>query len=221
MTARSKHGRLSPRRTALVGAVLGLGVGLPGFFVLEAPLWLAPWVGLIALLGWVGYSAEPVFDEKNPVPAQPRRVRDGRLLMMELPGDRFMMGSRDTDDMAREDEKPPHRVTLSGFRLATTPVTAGLYREIMQGEILPEAEARLPVVSVSWHEAITFCNALSRREGYHPCYRSIFGRWWCDWRADGYRLPTEAEWEYACRAGSRATPAIANPVPRFADSCLV
>jgi hypothetical protein len=47
--------------SALVGAVLGLGVGLPGFLVLEAPLWLVPWVGLIALLGWVGYSAEQVF----------------------------------------------------------------------------------------------------------------------------------------------------------------
>ena len=112
------------------------------------------------------------------------------------------MGSPDTDEMAGDDEKPQHMVTVSGFRIAVTPVTAGLYNEVMQREPVPPPQERLPAVDVSWYDAIAFCNRLSVREGYRPCYRRRFRRWVCDWRADGYRLPTEAEWEYACRAGT-------------------
>ncbi len=197
---------LPPSLVAIAGVVLGLSVGLSGFFYLETPPWALLWAALFALfalLGWLGFSAAPTFTEKNPVPAQPRRVCDGPLVMMELPGGSFPMGSPDTDDMAGDNEKPQHQVTLSGFRMATTPVTAGLYHKVMHDEMLPDAEARRPVVDIYWYDAIAFCNALSRQEGYRPCYRSLFGRWWCNWRADGYRLPTEAEWEYACRAGTK------------------
>jgi formylglycine-generating enzyme required for sulfatase activity len=162
------------------------------------------WGGLFMALWRMAAYAEPVFEEANPVvvEASPTRVRDGPLTMMELPGGQFLMGSPYTDGLAEDNEKPPHMVTVSGFRMAVTPVTAGLYNEVMQrGSVSPEQE-RLPAVDVTWYDAIDFCNRLSIREGYRPCYRRRFRRWMCDWRADGYRLPTEAEWEYACRAGT-------------------
>lgn len=188
------------------GIALGCAIGGAGFFYLEAPGWAAFWLTLFAALGWLGYTAAPVFDEANPIAASTRvrRVLDGPLLMVDLPGGEFLMGSPDSDDMAGSSEKPQHQVSVGPFRIAVTPVTAELYRELMAQPSTAEAEqeARSPATGVLWLEAIEFCNRLSARGGYRPCYSRRFGRWCCDWRADGYRLPTEAEWEYACRAGS-------------------
>ncbi|MFE9858624.1 formylglycine-generating enzyme family protein [Streptomyces sp. NPDC005780] len=112
---------------------------------------------------------------------------------------------------------PPGRVTLSDrrtqrswavdlapYRLAAFPVTQAQYAQVT-GERPSTAQGELlPVEGVSWLDAVRFCNALSLREGLAPAYRLHDDAAGVEWdpATDGYRLPAEAEWEHACRAGT-------------------
>ncbi|MFI7361636.1 formylglycine-generating enzyme family protein [Streptomyces sp. NPDC050149] len=112
---------------------------------------------------------------------------------------------------------PPGRVTLSDrrterswavdlapYRLAAFPVTQAQYAQVT-GERPSAAQGELlPVEGVSWLDAVRFCNALSLREGLAPAYRLHDDAAGVEWdpATDGYRLPAEAEWEHACRAGT-------------------
>ena len=127
-----------------------------------------------------------------------------------LSGGRFMMGSDPAiDKLADDDEQPRHGVLLSPFEIADRPVTRELYRRVMgadSGGWEHGSRQDLPATDLSWFDALRFCNKLSREHGLSECYREYDdGDWrWPDRQADGFRLPTEAEWEYACRAGSES-----------------
>jgi len=125
--------------------------------------------------------------------------------MVLIPGGKFTMGS----DKGDVDEQPRHEVTVSGFALAKYEVTneeferfAPEHRSMRNGNSWRDRE---PVVAVNWEDAIQYCNWLSEKAGLTPVYKArgkhttpyINGTFFTmDPKADGFRLPTEAEWEY-------------------------
>jgi sulfatase modifying factor 1 len=180
---------------------------------------------LIPAAGRAGWRPRLVWDEHSlPVglqpdsdggqslpesPTPPYPIQDQMIELMALPAGRFWMGSdQRLDPDSYADERPRHRVRLSAFAIARRPVTRGLYRQVMSDApsswSTDDSDDDLPANALDWEQALLCCNALSVQAGLQPCYRRRLWRWVCNWRASGYRLPTEAEWEYACRAGTES-----------------
>jgi formylglycine-generating enzyme required for sulfatase activity len=121
--------------------------------------------------------------------------------LVQVNGGEFSMGSRRGD----ADELPIHSVWVSSFEIGTRLVTQAEYLAVMESNpSLFSGKPNAPVEGVSWFDAIEFCNRLSDLEGLDRCYTIVDAVVVCDWTANGYRLPTEAEWEYAANGGDRA-----------------
>ena len=119
------------------------------------------------------------------------------IRMVFIPGGSFRMGTEDFE----EDEMPARTVTVDGFEIGVTEVTQAQYTAIM-GETPSffKGNDDFPVERVTWFDAVKFCNKLSDKASLNRCYDE--NTWICDFSENGFRLPTEAEWEYACRAGT-------------------
>jgi len=116
--------------------------------------------------------------------------------MVALPAGSFTMGNNAGDS----DEQPVHEVRVSGFLIDVREVTQQSYEKLMGKNPAKFKAPDRPVERASWASAAQYCNMRSSLEGFKPCYDTK--TYSCDYAADGYRLPTEAEWEYACRAGT-------------------
>lgn len=123
--------------------------------------------------------------------------------MVCIPAGRFLMGNVSGHPAGEEDETPVHEVVITRpFLMGRTEVTQAQYEAVMGNNPSSFTGEDHPVEEISWGAAVAFCNALSILEGYDTCYTNGSEGTICDFTANGYRLPTEAEWEYACRGGT-------------------
>lgn len=153
--------------------------------------------------------------EKQPekTPADSSQADDG---LVRIEGGTFLMGSPE-EERQREADETLHEVSVSSFYLSPTEVSQQEYEAVMGTNPSHHTGADLPVENVTWYDAIAFCNALSEREGLEPVYTIEDKTVTWDRSANGYRLPTEAEWEYASRAGTDTVFTFGNQV--HSDFC--
>jgi formylglycine-generating enzyme required for sulfatase activity/TolB-like protein len=118
-------------------------------------------------------------------------------------GGTFTMGSPSNEPDRESDEGPQHQVTVKSIYMGKYEVTQREWQELMGNNPSNFKGENLPVEQVSWFEVIEYCNKRSVKEGLTPAYRGSGNSITCDWSANGYRLPTEAEWEYAAKGGNK------------------
>ncbi len=205
--------------------------GLIGDYDLTATATIkgAKWVGSARVSIKEDQTATIKLDLKDTTPAAvPERTGNN---MVKIPGGIFTMGSPASEPQ-RDDDEVQHQVTVGTFYLGAYEVTVGEFREfvsatgykttaetsgggyVVEGSSwVQKADAnwkkpyltqtdRDPVVLVSWYDCVEYCNWRSKRDGLKPAYTISGTNVSCDFKASGYRLPTEAEWEYVCRAGT-------------------
>lgn len=137
-------------------------------------------------------------EDSNPVEPEKKPT----ISMVLIPSGTFQMGN--TGAYSGFDwEKPVHTVTISkAFYMNKYEVTQKQYEDVMGTNPSKFKGENLPVENVTWYNAVAFCNALSQLEDLTPCYTINETNVTCNWDANGYRLPTNAEWEYACKGGT-------------------
>ena len=119
-------------------------------------------------------------------------------------GGSFQMGS--TAEDADSHESPVHSVAVSSFYMAKTELTQAQWKAVMGSDNNPSyfKGDNLPVETMSWYDAVEYCNALSAKDGLDPVYTINGTNVTADFSKGGWRLPTEAEWEYAAKGGKKS-----------------
>ena len=161
-------------------------------------------------------TAQEIFaakqNEKKSIDRTLSLIGYGKSLV-SVSGGSFLMGRNYGDN----DEKPVHMMDVDDFEMLATEVPVSLYRAIMGKNPTSSSDERVPVTNISKFDAMDFCNALSKRCGLVPAYtlrKNSNGNttYTCDFTANGFRLPTETEWEYAALGGIySAEYTVANP----------
>lgn len=177
------------------------GVKAPAIFAIVHRLIASiAWAAMVLLLGGTFGCREASTESAEPKQA-PREIKTVKtasgIEMVAVPGGSFEMGSKGKE----ETDQQLHRVQVSAFLMDKYPVTQEEYEKRMGKNPSLNKGPRHPVEQIRWRDAVLYCNARSQTEGLRPAYNT--NTWECRFEANGYRLPTEAEYEYALRAGTR------------------
>jgi acetoin utilization deacetylase AcuC-like enzyme/formylglycine-generating enzyme required for sulfatase activity len=148
----------------------------------------------------------------DPTASPPEVVRTpSGLEMVAIPAGWFEMGNA----KGMKDEAPVHRVWVDSFWMDRCEVVQSQFREFQISDPSHFKDPNQPVERVNWSDAAIYCNERSLAEGLEPCYDET--TWECNFEANGYRLPTEAEWEYACRAGTNTEYSFGSSASRLGE----
>ncbi|TGD58064.1 formylglycine-generating enzyme family protein [Flavobacterium humi] len=137
---------------------------------------------------------------------------DGPILeMVKVEGGTYQMGSKDDNRNAETDEQKQHEVKVNSFEINKLEVSVWEWKEYCKKtkRKLPATPVwgwhdNYPITNVTWFEAVNYCNWLSKQDGLKPAYSVNGPNYACDFNASGYRLPTEAEWEFAAKGGTKS-----------------
>ena len=136
--------------------------------------------------------------ENDPIK---RKIQIEPIGFIFVMGGKFSMGNHGNE--GNINEKPTHSQKVVDFYISKKEITQSIYEAIMQNNPSQVKSTSFPVENVTWYQALEFCNKLSENENLEPCYIIDNEKVTCNWQADGYRLPTETEWEYAARSRGR------------------
>lgn len=138
----------------------------------------------------------------HTITSEPKAFCSPLIPMVFVEGNTYIQTGTTAERADEETNQTERR--LSSFYIGKYEVTQAQWKQVMDTNPSEFEGDKLPVDHVSWLEAVEFCNRLSEREGLAPAYRISPGRVSCNFQAEGYRLPTEAEWEFAARGGSKS-----------------
>jgi len=144
-------------------------------------------------------------------PAPQSMTTKSGIEMAVIPAGWFEMGS----EKGAPDESPVHKVWISSFWMDRYEVVQEEFKKFQMPDPSHFKNPKNPLEQINWTDAAMYCNERSRVEGIEPCYDQK--TWDCNFAASGYRLPTEAEWEYACRAGTNSQYSFGNDAGGLKD----